>query len=109
MRDQMAQAICEATASGLMFPWASQTESDRDRWRAMADAAIAAQREACKITTVLQLQALPVGTVVVSPHGRPYQHDEYDLWHEPGDEMSGDSRGVDLPAVVVWHPNWRTS
>ncbi|AQT25898.1 hypothetical protein SimranZ1_86 [Mycobacterium phage SimranZ1] len=37
--ERCAQAICETTASGRMFPWDTLTESHKVQWRAMADAA----------------------------------------------------------------------
>ncbi len=40
-RDSVAQAICESTSAGRLFPWATLSERERDAWRRMADAALA--------------------------------------------------------------------
>ncbi|ASZ74459.1 hypothetical protein I5H97_gp085 [Mycobacterium phage Wachhund] len=37
--ERAAQAICETTSSGRMFPWNTLTEQEKDAWRRMADAA----------------------------------------------------------------------
>ncbi|KIU17895.1 hypothetical protein [Mycolicibacterium llatzerense] len=39
-RDAFAQAICESTSAGKLFPWATLTERERDAWRRMAEAAM---------------------------------------------------------------------
>jgi hypothetical protein len=41
-REKVAEVICGATSAGKLFPWAELTERERDAWRKMADAAIAA-------------------------------------------------------------------
>lgn len=41
-RDKVAAAICGTTSAGKLFPWAESRESEREPWRRMADAAIAA-------------------------------------------------------------------
>ncbi|AFA45102.1 hypothetical protein SEA_GALACTIC_88 [Mycobacterium phage Galactic] len=37
--ERAAQAICETTGSGRMFPWNTLSEQEKDAWRRMADAA----------------------------------------------------------------------
>lgn len=46
--DRIAEAICSTTSAGKLFPWSESTEPEREPWRRMADAAIAAHLEALK-------------------------------------------------------------
>ncbi|MFV8173762.1 hypothetical protein [Mycolicibacterium peregrinum] len=41
-RERVAEAICSTTSAGKLFPWSESTEHEREPWRRMADAAIAA-------------------------------------------------------------------
>ncbi len=41
-RERVAKAICGTTSAGKLFPWSESTEHQREPWRRMADAAIAA-------------------------------------------------------------------
>ncbi|OBK04677.1 hypothetical protein A5746_10290 [Mycolicibacterium conceptionense] len=40
--DKVAEAICGTTSAGKLFPWRESSESIREPWRRMAEAAIAA-------------------------------------------------------------------
>lgn len=58
--------------------------------------------EPVRLRTVEELLALPGETLVMDKYGCLYQKDtEYDLWHRPGDEMSGGAASMDLPVTVV--------
>lgn len=119
IRDKIAEAICESTTSGRMFPWHSLSESDRDAWRRMADAAGGAWREACTVTTVEQLDALPDRAVILDVDGvvlrrNPWLSENPALWF-PLDGYSSLEQDfgiaadeIDLPARVIHHPDWET-
>lgn len=46
--DKVAQAICEVTTAGKLFPWDELSEAARDSWRVMAVAAITAMSDTDK-------------------------------------------------------------
>lgn len=112
IRDKIAEAICGSTGAGRMFPWHTLNEFDRDAWRAMVDAARDAWRKACTVTTVEQLDALPVGTVL---------REDYDgtIWtlHDGGKHIEAYrecdylpllTSAINLPARVLHNPDWET-
>jgi hypothetical protein len=56
------------------------------------------------ITTARELDALPVGAVIVDASGHVYRKlDRGDdiQWYEPGDELNWGSLELDLPAMVM--------
>lgn len=71
--------------------------------------AIAAEREACTIRTVDQLNALPPQSVIQSDRSvtgddNPWTWERFD---EGWFTTAFDPTGVpDLPALLLWHPDW---
>lgn len=53
------------------------------------------------ITDPAELDTLPVGSVVLDAREVACTRGEYDLCHEPGDEMSGLWKHLALPATVL--------
>lgn len=88
--------------------WPSQSQHQAEMWR-----------EACTVTTVEQLDALPDRTVILDADGavlrrNPWLSDVPPLWF-PLDGYSGMDRDlgllaedVDLPARIIHHPDWTT-
>jgi len=67
-----------------------------------------AWREACAITTVEQLDALPVGSVISLAGGIAElvdtgEGDPPEWWIDGQDQGS---MGSELPALLIWHPRW---
>ena len=56
------------------------------------------------ITTVDQLDALPVGSVVLSEQGAVFEHDHDGFWAEPGFTWRPMSKDMALPARVLYTP-----
>ncbi len=114
MRDQMAEAICLSTESGRLFPWATLSDVDRDAWRAIADAAIAAQRQACMVETAAELDALPHGSLLVRRYTSEVGWQLHEVWERRNDLWyclaaplipPSQTWGVPrLPAQLVWSP-----
>ena len=57
------------------------------------------------VTTVEELDALPVGTVILDRDHCSLQSGEYHFWYEPGVEVAGRSNSVALPARVLFRPD----
>lgn len=117
IRDKIAEALCESTTSGRMFPWHSLSESDRDAWRRMVDTAGVAWREACTVTTVADLDALPDRTVIIDADDtvlrrNPWHSESPVKWYpfdgdEPYERDFGiTAEDVTLPARVIHNPDW---
>lgn len=111
IRDQMARAICESTSAGRLFPWATLSDNERNPWRRMADAALAAQRQACTIETAEQLDQLPEQAVVRNlAFGVvlecTVENDGTAGWTSIGNPTQRPS--VVLPALLLHHPDWET-
>ncbi|AQT78299.1 hypothetical protein B1R94_02190 [Mycolicibacterium litorale] len=66
-------------------------------------------REACTITTVEELDALPSGVEVRSVNGPWLKNDRFypdEPWWPAGGEISEASSEVGLPARLTHHPDW---
>lgn len=50
--DQVAQAICEVTSAGILFPWDELSASQREPWRRTAEAAINVDRSGAARTKI---------------------------------------------------------
>lgn len=87
------------------------TDTDLDDVTARA---FDAWREVCMVRTVEQLDALPEGSVIRSgrsvlergsSRGRGLGPVE-SRWYGIGWELSVDADDTELPALLVWHPDW---
>lgn len=114
LTDTLRAAITDELSGWPIGSGYYQSTVAHDEAREMADALVAAllglsgvavTLKPELITTVKQLKALPVRAVIIDAHECVFEHDVYDLWHEPGTEMSGDSGSVVLPARVLWLPD----
>ena len=56
------------------------------------------------VTTVTELDALPVGSVVLSEQGAVFEHDHDGFWAEPGFTWRPMSKDMALPARVLYNP-----
>ena len=56
------------------------------------------------ITTVAELDALPIGSVVLSEQGAVFEHDHDGFWAEPGFTWHPMSKDMALPARVLYDP-----
>ena len=56
------------------------------------------------VTTVAELDALPVGSVVLSEQGAVFEHDHDGFWAEPGFTWRPMSKDMALPARVLYNP-----
>lgn len=67
-------------------------------------------REACTITTVEQLDALPVGSITTDSdviggnYERVATEDGEEWWTDGMNDPNHDAR--DLPTLLIWHPDW---
>ena len=106
--DAIAEAICEASTAGRMFPWSSLDEPLRDPWRQMATAALTALSAVRTITTADQIDALPVGSVVRTVEGRVAKKIGHNRWSAADDDELDLTSGelYDLPVMLIYHPDW---
>ncbi|WP_169619254.1 hypothetical protein [Mycolicibacterium peregrinum] len=78
-RDKVAEAICGTTSAGRLFPWAAQRESEREQWRRMADAAVAAHLvelgQGGYVVVALPEPDGPLGSVSGEPRGMAWRRD----------------------------------
>lgn len=94
---------------------ALKTYTHDDLPRTVTDTAaidvLSALREGLRITTIQQLDALPVGALIRSD-GRNYEKRLNDLswWYEPGctKPFPHHLRATLLDAHLIWHPTWIT-
>ena len=87
--------------------------NSNDDWSRHANEA---WREACTIRTVEQLDALPEGAIVRDRGGRVFEQTTNwrcagkgftAWWSETGEEGEASSDELnDLPALLIWNPNW---
>lgn len=69
-------------------------------------------REACTIRTVEQLDALPNHVVVLSADTWAWTRIDEDgyspgeWWFPAGGEVGSSSDRIELPALLLWHPDW---
>lgn len=98
-------------AEGMVNCWCEQWF---DTFREHAEHQAAVWREVCMIRTVEQLDALPEGSVIRSgrsvlergsSRGRGLGPVE-SRWYGIGWELSVDADDIELPALLVWHPDW---
>lgn len=93
-------------AEGHVTCWCGEQFSS---FREHAEHVAAAWRDACTIRTVEELDALPFGAVVRTECGSitdRYRDEDGTLeWWVDGSPDAG--VGEDLPALLIWHPDWR--
>ncbi|OCB09259.1 hypothetical protein A5717_26145 [Mycolicibacterium porcinum] len=92
--DRVAEAICGETSAGKLFPWAESSEENREPWRRMARAAIAALHPV--IETVEQLDALPVNALV-EHGGKVFRNRDFCRWWQ---EVTGGRYDHDAPDIL---------
>jgi hypothetical protein len=115
-RDELAELIASAEYPNMNPPWAERKDRSPVKWysRKYADVLIAAgYRKPCQITTVEELDALAVGSVVLHS-GRAFQHypaypapfNEYRKWKctDGGFVRSTKDGSAILPATVLYEP-----
>lgn len=77
------------------------------------DAYRRSREQACAITTVEQLDALPDGAIVRAATGQAWhrsgRYDPAEPWWGSGSEIESDSAGIARPARLIWHPDWATA
>lgn len=56
------------------------------------------------VTTVTELDALPIGSVVLSEQGAVFERDHDGFWAEPGFTWHPMSKDMALPARVLYNP-----
>lgn len=101
LQDVVRAAITRNVADGDL--------SDADRTDATAGV-LAALREVCTISSVEQLDALTDGVVVIAPgawdqHGA-WTKDDEGLWFHWSMDYGEPSSRIELPALLVWSPDW---
>ena len=118
--DNRIEFDAQTAAAGAVMDWL-----DGDEYRAfigctpamVAQVAVNAYRrsreQACAITTVEQLDALPDEAIVRSNSGvswhKSSRYDPTEPWWCTGSEIESPSEDVRLPALLIWHPDWATS
>lgn len=105
-RDELGQVINKALGDVTGIYDTSENEDQR-----LADAILAAgYRKPRTITTVEELDALPLHGVIVDDAGDGIVYRKMDLrqdgvqWFEPGYLLNWDSDEITLPATVLYEP-----